>query len=135
MICIVVKNLTKAVIDGEDFPNENYMRPNFSSKSVERGITMGVVLGKKLKIRSEVRELRTMRQRNRRRIERRESMNLVMEWKMYLVILKSANSKKQCCISALMLVQVCLVEVIPTRIASGIVQCLLVLQWQSRKHD
>lgn len=68
--CIVVKNLTKAVIDGEDFPMKVYMRPNFSSKSVERGITMGVVLGKKLKIRSEVRELRTMRQRTGR-IERR----------------------------------------------------------------
>lgn len=68
--CIVVKNLTKAVIDAEDFPMKVYQRSNFSSTSVEKGITMGVVLGKKLKIRSEIRELRTMRQRTGR-IERR----------------------------------------------------------------
>ena len=68
--CIVVKNLTKELIDGNTFPMKYYRRENFSQQSVERGITMGTLLGKKLKIRSEVRELKTMRQRTGR-IERR----------------------------------------------------------------
>ena len=47
-----------------------YHKDLFSKNSVEKGIVMGTVLGKRLKIRSEVRELKTMRQRTGR-IERR----------------------------------------------------------------
>ena len=68
--CIVVKNLTKTLIDSKEFPMKYYRRPEFSKTSVEKGIMMGTVLGKKLQIRSEVRELKTMRQRTGR-IERR----------------------------------------------------------------
>ena len=68
--CIVVKNLTKTLIDSKEFPMKYYRRPEFSKTSVEKGIVMGTVLGKKLQIRSEVRELKTMRQRTGR-IERR----------------------------------------------------------------
>ena len=68
--CIMVKNLTKELIESKEFPMKYYRRPEFSKTSVEKGIVMGTVLGKKLKIRSEVRELKTMRQRTGR-IERR----------------------------------------------------------------
>jgi len=68
--CIVVKNLTKTLIESKEFPMKYYRRPEFSKTSVEKGIVMGTVLGKKLQIRSEVRELKTMRQRTGR-IERR----------------------------------------------------------------
>ena len=68
--CIVVKNLTKALIESNEFPMKSYQRETFSKTSVEKGIVMGTVLGKKLQIRSEVRELKTMRQRTGR-IERR----------------------------------------------------------------
>jgi nitric oxide reductase activation protein len=68
--CIVVKNLTKALIESNEFPMKSYQREQFSKTSVEKGIVMGTVLGKKLQIRSEVRELKTMRQRTGR-IERR----------------------------------------------------------------
>ena len=68
--CIVVKNLTKALIESNEFPMKYYRREQFSKTSVEKGIVMGTVLGKKLQIRSEVRELKTMRQRTGR-IERR----------------------------------------------------------------
>ena len=68
--CIVVKNLTKALIESSEFPMKARQYETFSKQSVEKGITMGTMLGKKLKIRSEVRELKTMRQRTGR-IERR----------------------------------------------------------------
>ena len=68
--CIVVKNLTKELIQSKEFPMKAHQYQFFSSESVERGIVMGTMLGKKLKIRSEVRELKTMRQRTGR-IERR----------------------------------------------------------------
>jgi hypothetical protein len=68
--CIIVKNLTNEVIDSKEFPMKYYNRDQFSKNSVEKGIVMGTVLGKRLKIRSEVRELKTMRQRTGR-IERR----------------------------------------------------------------
>ena len=68
--CIVVKNLTKTLIESKEFPMKYYRRETFSKTSVEKGIVMGTVLGKKLQIRSEVRELKTMRQRTGR-IERR----------------------------------------------------------------
>ena len=68
--CIVVKNLTKELIESKEFPMKAHQYQFFSSESVERGIVMGNMLGKKLKIRSEVRELKTMRQRTGR-IERR----------------------------------------------------------------
>ena len=68
--CIVVKNLTKELIESKEFPMKTHQYQFFSSESVERGIVMGNMLGKKLKIRSEVRELKTMRQRTGR-IERR----------------------------------------------------------------
>ena len=68
--CIIVKNLTNEVIDSNEFPMKYYNRDQFSKNSVEKGIVMGTVLGKRLKIRSEVRELKTMRQRTGR-IERR----------------------------------------------------------------
>ena len=68
--CIVVKNLTKSLIESNEFPMKSYQKEQFSKHSVEKGIVMGTVLGKKLQIRSEVRELKTMRQRTGR-IERR----------------------------------------------------------------
>ena len=68
--CIIVKNLTNEVIDSNEFPMKYYHKDLFSKNSVEKGIVMGTVLGKRLKIRSEVRELKTMRQRTGR-IERR----------------------------------------------------------------
>ena len=68
--CIIVKNLTHEVIDSNEFPMKYYHKDLFSKNSVEKGIVMGTVLGKRLKIRSEVRELKTMRQRTGR-IERR----------------------------------------------------------------
>tara|TARA_A100001037_G_scaffold244817_1_gene225901 strand:+ start:67727 stop:70033 length:2307 start_codon:yes stop_codon:yes gene_type:complete len=68
--CILVKNLTKELIESSEFPMKTQRYENFSKESVEKGITMGTMLGKKLKIRSEVRELKTMRQRTGR-IERR----------------------------------------------------------------
>jgi hypothetical protein len=68
--CIVVKNLTKALIESSEFPMKARQYETFSKQSVEKGIVMGTMLGKKLKIRSEVRELKTMRQRTGR-IERR----------------------------------------------------------------
>ena len=68
--CIVVKNLTKGLIESNEFPMKTRRYENFSKESVERGISMGTMLGKKLRIRSEVRELKTMRQRTGR-IERR----------------------------------------------------------------
>lgn len=68
--CILVKNLTKELIEGSEFPMKYQRKENFSAESVERGITMGTMLGKKLKIRSEIRELKTMRQRTGR-IEKR----------------------------------------------------------------
>ena len=68
--CILVKNLTRELIEGSEFPMKYHRKEDFSQQSVERGITMGTLLGKKLKIRSEVRELKTMRQRTGR-IEKR----------------------------------------------------------------
>ena len=68
--CIMVKNLTQSLIESSEFPMKNKYNKRFSEESVMNGIRLGTVLGKRLKIRSEVRELKYLRQRSGR-IEKR----------------------------------------------------------------
>ena len=51
--CIIVKNLTHEVIDSNEFPMKYYHKDLFSKNSVEKGIVMGTVLGKRLKRKEE----------------------------------------------------------------------------------
>jgi hypothetical protein len=68
--CIMVKNLTQSLIESAEFPMKNNYNKRFSETSVQDGIRMGTVLGKRLKVRTEVRELKYLRQRTGR-IEKR----------------------------------------------------------------
>ena len=68
--CIMVKNLTQSLIESSEFPMKNNYNKRFSEHSVQDGIRMGTVLGKRLKVRTEVRELKYLRQRTGR-IEKR----------------------------------------------------------------
>jgi hypothetical protein len=72
--CIVVKNLTKELMDGEEFPYKSGYRTvsenPLSARGVREGITLGTMLGRRLQIRSEVKTTKFTRL-DRGKIDRR----------------------------------------------------------------
>ena len=53
--CVVVKRMTKSLLESEDFPFRGYSKDGFAQQ-VQEGIKLGTMLGNKLSVRSESRD-------------------------------------------------------------------------------
>ena len=67
--CIVSKKMTESLMQDSDFPFANYWNDkwsNWNEETLQRGIVMGTILGKRIAVRSEERETINPRQKNGR---------------------------------------------------------------------
>jgi hypothetical protein len=67
--CIVSKKMTEGLMQDSDFPFANYYNDkwnNWNADTLQRGIVMGTILGKRIAVRSEERETINPRQKNGR---------------------------------------------------------------------